>query len=585
MSTPAGERQVALPLYRTERVIASLTTAWVVILTTYMIFQNHELSQTSIYFLKIVLSMSGGVMLATLPGFFDVNYSLGGFSVRAAGGAAAFVFIYTQSPNVPAFKLDQVARPPAGAEQYRHPTADHTSAITDRLPTLVVLSFAPTSILPAPARPGYQPDYRPASDDRQTMAASVDAGVDAGSAGNGSGISIGEAVTADAGAVYAATVSYLRSGLVKLSSLLDAAAEALRNAVSKLATAARALFGLAPSSTEPAQIVGVVTEDVSARLDPLTESLFGTGTAPITAVLGGLSDLTSGLTSGLTNTVSSIVLVTDRTVQALTTGLLDTTHQLLGGTGALVGDVTGVLNNATGGLTSGLTAPVDKLVQGVTATTDKLVDTVVPKATDTVSHVLTGVNAGLNKVTEHVNAVSPGIISRIDPDFTAANGIQDLAGANDLSATGPLLGNLDGAFGKAAGASGSFAPGFSDLQNTNALLGKSFSDPLGGEALSAAPSRLLGSGQSLLPALGSGISDATSSLGLARSPLLGGDAASSSGSASPAAGASLTSTVSGIAGPTSSGSGTSLAGGGAVSSTLGTTSSIVGGALKGLGRH
>ena len=73
--------------------------------------------------------------------------------------------------------------------------------------------------------------------------------------------------------------------------------------------------------------------------------------------------------------------------------------------------------------------------------------------------------------------------------------------------------------------------------------------------------------------------------GLARSPLLGGDAASSSGSASPAAGASLTSTVSGIAGPTSSGSGTSLAGGGAVSSTLGTTSSIVGGALKGLGRH
>src|SRR5262245_2084815 len=94
----------AKPAYRTERVIASLVMAWVIMLTSYMIFQDKELSEASMYFLKILLSLSGAVMLATLPGFMDINYSVGGLSIRAAGGAAAFVFIYTQSPHLPALK-------------------------------------------------------------------------------------------------------------------------------------------------------------------------------------------------------------------------------------------------------------------------------------------------------------------------------------------------------------------------------------------------------------------------------------------------------------------------------------------------
>jgi hypothetical protein len=65
MSNVGGENQKTAPLYRAERGIASLTMAWVIILTTYMIFQNHALSHTSIYFLKIILSLSGSVMLAT----------------------------------------------------------------------------------------------------------------------------------------------------------------------------------------------------------------------------------------------------------------------------------------------------------------------------------------------------------------------------------------------------------------------------------------------------------------------------------------------------------------------------------------
>jgi hypothetical protein len=91
MSTEQKAPYAVKPAYRTERIIASLVMAWVLMLTSYMIFQDRALSEASMYFLKILLSMSGGVMLATLPGFFDINYSVGGLSIRAAGGAAAFV--------------------------------------------------------------------------------------------------------------------------------------------------------------------------------------------------------------------------------------------------------------------------------------------------------------------------------------------------------------------------------------------------------------------------------------------------------------------------------------------------------------
>jgi hypothetical protein len=93
MTTEQRPATPAKPAYRTERVIASLVMAWILCLTSYMIFQDKALSEASMYFLKILLSLSGAVMLATLPGFFDINYGVGGLTIRAAGGAAAFVFI------------------------------------------------------------------------------------------------------------------------------------------------------------------------------------------------------------------------------------------------------------------------------------------------------------------------------------------------------------------------------------------------------------------------------------------------------------------------------------------------------------
>jgi hypothetical protein len=44
-------------------------------------------------------------MVGTLPGFLNVELTLPGIALRAAGGAAAFVFVYTQAPNVPQLGL------------------------------------------------------------------------------------------------------------------------------------------------------------------------------------------------------------------------------------------------------------------------------------------------------------------------------------------------------------------------------------------------------------------------------------------------------------------------------------------------
>jgi hypothetical protein len=72
---------------------------------SYLILSDRTFDPGRVYFLKILLSLSCGIMVATLPGFFNVDLTLPGIAVRAAGGAAAFVFVFTQSPSVPQLGL------------------------------------------------------------------------------------------------------------------------------------------------------------------------------------------------------------------------------------------------------------------------------------------------------------------------------------------------------------------------------------------------------------------------------------------------------------------------------------------------
>ncbi len=572
MSAPGVEGKTSLPLYRTERVIASLTMAWVIILTTYMIFQDHALSHTSIYFLKIILALSGAVMLATLPGFFDVTYSLGGFSVRAAGGAAAFVFIYTQSPNLPSFDVVPAQAAPHRQEKPVRREPGRLSSRADGFPVLMALAISPAMMVPAPARPGYS-----------GASAQAGVGTQAGEAVFGATtgrMSIGQAVGADFRALASTAAAYARSALYMMKGWLDVVAGALRRSVGKLLTAVKNLLGLDAAIGETPPTIGVFEEDVTARLDTLTDPLPSPVGQTIDGLLVGLNDLGSWLGGGLSHTVSGVVGVTEQTVGTVLTGVQDTSHQLLDGTDRLVGGVTGLLNDTTGGLTSGLTAPVQKLTSGVTGTTGKLVDQAIPTVATTTGSVLQSVNAGVNKITERLNSVSPAIVSRIDPEFVAAHDTPNVLDGDALGSVGSLPERLDTAVGELADGLGTAGPyqllgGFDEVVP---VLGRDAETQSGGQAAAGAlcvsgcndDAGLIGTGNSrgqrrLLGGLRGGGTSSGGAVLFGVSDLGGGN---SIGGSDPGDGAAAAST-----------------GGGLVSSTVNATGSIVGGAVKSLKRH
>jgi hypothetical protein len=88
-----------------ERIVAVVVAVWVIGLVSFLILSTRPFDPARIYFLKILLSLSCGVMVATLPGFINLDLTLPGIGLRAAGGAAAFVFVFTQSPSVPQLGL------------------------------------------------------------------------------------------------------------------------------------------------------------------------------------------------------------------------------------------------------------------------------------------------------------------------------------------------------------------------------------------------------------------------------------------------------------------------------------------------
>lgn len=560
-----------------ERVIASLTVAWVVVLTTYMIFQNHELSHTSVYFLKIILSLSGGVMLATLPGFFDINYTIGGFSVRAAGGAAAFVFIYTQSPNLPALQAEERPVPPSvQQDKGRDSGQSDQLSYNGTVPLFVGVNISPGNFATA------QPT---AMHSETTVAAGTGADFPLTNR-----IGIHQAIGADLSALASAIVSYIRSAASHIKWLLDQAAAALRNTVDRVIGTLGNLLGLgAVSDEQTPKLISVVTEDLLDPLDSLLAPLSGSVTGRIGGILVSVNELGSSLIGGLSHTVDGLVGVTDRTVGNLLTGVQHTTDTLLGTTEGLVGGVTGLLDNTTGGLTSGLTSPVNKLTSGVTGQVRGLSNTALPAVADTTSSVLTSVNAGVSKVTESLNAITPGIVSKLNPDFAeipAADGGKLFTGA--VANLDRLPGSLTNVLGDVTSALGPAHDdrerqfGFADDKPVGRLLGAL--PQLGSGGSAECISGCDGGGRGLVgglvaPTLRGGLGS-NGEGGLLVGLTGGGGAAGFSRSGGSAGGL-----VGGLVGGASAGGGEAgglQQNGGLISSTVHTTGSIVGGTLKAL---
>ncbi len=504
------------------------------------------------YFLKIILSLSGAVMLATLPGFLDVNYNLGGFSVRAAGGAAAFVFIYTQSPNLPVLKLDPAARP--AQQQERAPAkSGHLSSIPDELPILMAFSFAQASVRGGHTR-------------SESVTVYADSSGAASGSGTLSGAGIGEAVRADAGAAVQAATAYVQSAIQSLRMVLDAAAGAFRQGVSTVIASARRLFGVEASGAGTAQNIALVTDELSGGLDALTDPLIGQDASPFTTLLTGLGSVTESFAGSLTSTVEGIVSATDKTVQTLASNVQNTTHNVLEGAQGLVGGVTGLLDDTTGGLASGLTAPANKLAGGVAETAGTLVDAVMPKAAETTSHILNGVGAGLDRITEGLNAVSPAIVSGINPDFVSAHSLPLVSGAESRA----LLGKLDGTPGALTDGLGGRESGLLRAGGDTSLLADRFADPLGGEKMATGAACISGCGQGSIASSGGGLADAVGN-GLTQRPLLGRLDDNGSGTGAGHAGSAGGADQGGRGGP--------------ISSAVGTAGSIAKGVTNTLGRR
>lgn len=584
MSTQGQQSPVASPIYRTERVIASLVMAWVIILTTYMIFQDHALSHASMYFLKIILSLSGAVMLATLPGFMDVNYTIGGFSVRAAGGAAAFVFIYTQSPNLPALKLDPAEAKPAQHQPVRK--SDNLSQLSNGLPMLMAFSLIAPDLLFS---------FGP-SDKANSRSGGFEAGVEINppqsdplSGAAPGGIGLGEAVRGDAAAVVVTIASYARAAGRELLMLLDTAAAALRGGVSKLADTVGNLLEVAKMlGGVPPQGIALVSQNLTARTDELVSSIVGIEGAPTDSLFTLFDGLTIGLSGDSQNPVGGIVATVGGTVEGLTSLVQGSVHTLLDCTGTLAHGVTGLLDGATGGLTAGLTPAANELVSGLASATGRVVDGITPVVAKTAGQLMDGVGDGVGQLTERLNAVSPTLLNAIDQDFLAGHSL--IAAPNPLETTAslPRLDKLGGTLDKLRVNDHGLLAGGGLLGRggeRNSLASK-FNDPLGGEALPTGPVCIGGCGGTLLSGVGGALSGTVGGLGAGQGRLLGslngGGAA-----AGPALGGASGGLLSGgnLGASPAAGLGRAGAPGGAISSTVGTTRSILGGVTRGLGRR
>jgi hypothetical protein len=499
-----------------------------------MIFQERALSQESMYFLKILISLSGAVMLATLPGFFDISYGVSGLTIRAAGGAAAFVFIYTQSPNIPNFSKPTAA-PYSTTPAVTRPgtTSNNHRYDADSTPLLVALSFDPLGMASSTSKVTVHGEAGgPASPDG-TMS------------GAGDGPVLGSSGTAPGGASAAVltVVTLAKDGVSHLMGsalqVLDRLATALRTAISWLGAKASALIDQfkALNATPAADIQAFIASVPDAVADLLnsaaTPATSAVGQLSVTLehlpVSAGIGDTVGSVPDLLTSTVGDTVNV----VGDLVTGVLHSPKDTLALTGKAVNDLTQGLNETTKGLTQ-------------------------------------SVNAHVADITEKLNDVAPTLIAPISPALgrldAVTNTVHDLGDVT--SALPPLTTALNGA--------GDL--GLPQLRLPSGSMESRVEEVRGGcEACVLQPLDLGGRGDSRL---GGGLGSGLAGLGLGR----GGD--SGGGSSSAAGGGASGPDGGGGGGPAGggvvSGVGAGPSGGGTVSSAVGGVTSAVGNTASGL---
>lgn len=97
-----------------ERRVGLLTGVAIIFFVMYLVGRNEEFQSQSLYeLIRIVVSLGLGIVAATVPGFMGVQGSVGGFTIRAGGGLAAFMLTYFFSPG----SIPALTPPPQGVVQ------------------------------------------------------------------------------------------------------------------------------------------------------------------------------------------------------------------------------------------------------------------------------------------------------------------------------------------------------------------------------------------------------------------------------------------------------------------------------------
>jgi hypothetical protein len=92
--------------FKFERRVALLAGVVVVAFVLYLAQRNQAFADPNLaIMMRIVLSLSIGIVGATIPGFLHLEYNLGGFAVRAGGALALFVLTFFGTPEVSALNL------------------------------------------------------------------------------------------------------------------------------------------------------------------------------------------------------------------------------------------------------------------------------------------------------------------------------------------------------------------------------------------------------------------------------------------------------------------------------------------------
>ena len=528
-----------VPAYRTERIIASLVMAWVIILTSYMIFQDHALSEASMYFLKILLSLSGAVMLATLPGFLDINYGVGGLTVRAAGGAAAFVFIFTQSPHLPALK--STASPHPHTQSGRPGATSHKSGYDrDSMPLLFALSLDAASVASQVSAIPYDGSVT-GSIDGVGPGLSAGPGWLLGSGGRGLTVRASETVSIALTAVTIAAVRLADNAMLLLqrtARAFQAAGSWIADLMHRFVDQVRSIMA-APGPQLYAFVVSApekTAELVNAALAPAVAAVeqLTTWLQQSLPIVGGLSETVAAVPELLGKTLDDTVSLAGQVAGDVVTGLLHAPHKAVSLTSKAVNDLT----------------------EGVTSTTKDVL--AAPE------ELARAVDSRVSALTDTLNRVAPALVTKIDPgyaDLPIATG-KVFEAAGDVTSALPALPSLQTARGL----------GLPELP----LAADRFGDSKGGGQTSEIIS---GCGSCLLQPIdmGKSLGSGAGGLGNTLSGLTG------NGGNGQGAGAAGASSGGGVA---SAGDGGGAAGpGGAVSSTVSTVGSTLGRATRGLGRR